>query len=158
MQKLRKSHYWSPLWVLYERWVLIIFFSFLTKRNKWSIFIFHSVKKYFIGVPHVSHLKLIIWYFAGYHGNPVNGGKCTPCNCNNRADDCNRESGKCYCTTKGIIGDQCEKCDTTNHYHSDPSSNKSCYCECKLLSFYIILLTVVVVLFMTNRNIYKETV
>lgn len=67
--------------------------------------------------------------FLGFHGNPVNGGKCTMCNCNNRADDCNRDSGKCYCTTKGIIGDQCEKCDSTNHYHSDPSNNKSCYCE-----------------------------
>nr|CAI5862520.1 unnamed protein product [Callosobruchus analis] len=62
----------------------------------------------------------------GYYGNPVNGGKCVPCNCNKQADDCNRETGKCYCTTKGIIGDQCEKCDATNHYHSDPN-NKSCY-------------------------------
>ncbi|KAJ8939067.1 hypothetical protein NQ318_008670, partial [Aromia moschata] len=62
----------------------------------------------------------------GYFGNPVNGGKCTQCHCNKQADDCHRETGKCYCTTKGIIGDQCEKCDTTNHYHSDPN-NKSCY-------------------------------
>lgn len=62
----------------------------------------------------------------GYWGNPVNGGKCTPCQCNKQADDCHRESGKCYCTTKGIVGDQCEKCDTGNHYHPDPN-NKSCY-------------------------------
>lgn len=64
----------------------------------------------------------------GYWGNPVNGGKCTLCSCNNQADDCHRETGKCYCSTKGIIGDQCEKCDTTNHYHPDPN-NKSCYCK-----------------------------
>ncbi|KAG5869328.1 hypothetical protein JTB14_005136 [Gonioctena quinquepunctata] len=62
----------------------------------------------------------------GYWGNPVNGGKCQPCQCNKQADECHRESGKCFCTTKGIIGDQCEKCDTANHYHSDPN-NKSCY-------------------------------
>lgn len=72
-----------------------------------------------------SHCEYCI---KGYWGNPVNGGKCTQCSCNNQAEDCHRESGKCYCSTKGIIGDQCEKCDTTNHYHPDPN-NKSCYCK-----------------------------
>lgn len=71
----------------------------------------------------------------GYYGNPVNGGKCQPCECNKQADNCHPETGKCYCTTKGLTGDHCEKCDATNHYHSDPINKDSCYCE----YFYSIL-------------------
>ncbi|EFA10578.2 Attractin-like protein 1 [Tribolium castaneum] len=63
----------------------------------------------------------------GYWGNPVNGGKCQPCECNGQATHCHPESGKCYCTTKGLIGDHCEKCDATNHYNSDPINKDSCY-------------------------------
>ncbi|CAH0555288.1 unnamed protein product [Brassicogethes aeneus] len=62
----------------------------------------------------------------GYWGNPVNGGSCQPCDCNSQATQCDPESGKCYCTTKGLVGDHCEKCDSANHYNSDPI-NKSCY-------------------------------
>ena len=29
-------------------------------------------------------------------------------------------SGNCYCNTKGVTGDHCEKCDTQNHYFGDP--------------------------------------
>lgn len=81
-----------------------------------------------------SHCEYCI---KGYWGNPVNGGKCTQCSCNNQADDCHRETGKCYCSTKGIIGDQCEKCDITNHYHPDPN-NKSCYCKYLRRNVYIV--------------------
>lgn len=63
----------------------------------------------------------------GYWGNPVNGGKCQPCECNGQATQCHSESGKCYCTTKGLAGDHCEKCDATNHYHGDPANKGSCY-------------------------------
>lgn len=62
----------------------------------------------------------------GYWGNPVNGGSCQKCDCNNQATNCNPESGKCYCSTKGLAGDHCEKCDATNHYHGDPKKD-SCY-------------------------------
>lgn len=65
----------------------------------------------------------------GYWGNPVNGGRCQQCQCNGQATKCNHESGKCYCTTKGLTGDHCEKCDAPNHYTGDPSNKGSCYCK-----------------------------
>ena len=48
------------------------------------------------------------------------------CQCNGQARECNHKSGKCHCTTKGIIGDKCERCDIVNHYYGDPVKN-SCY-------------------------------
>lgn len=63
---------------------------------------------------------------AGYWGNPVNGGQCQKCDCNGQAQFCHSETGKCFCSTKGLAGDHCEKCDATNHYHGDPSRG-SCY-------------------------------
>uniref|UniRef100_A0A2M4CRS9 Putative attractin n=1 Tax=Anopheles darlingi TaxID=43151 RepID=A0A2M4CRS9_ANODA len=63
---------------------------------------------------------------SGYWGNPVNGGVCQKCECNGQAQYCHSETGKCFCSTKGLAGDHCEKCDATNHYHGDPSRG-SCY-------------------------------
>lgn len=57
---------------------------------------------------------------SGYHGNPANGGNCTPCFCNNHGTLCHRETGKCNCTTKGIIGPNCDRCDEQNHYVGSP--------------------------------------
>lgn len=57
---------------------------------------------------------------AGYYGNPINGGNCTPCSCHSHSVFCNRESGKCHCTTKGITGHHCEKCDEQNNYMGNP--------------------------------------
>lgn len=71
--------------------------------------------------PHCEHCE------KGYWGSPVNGGKCQKCECRGHADDCHRETGKCHCKTKGLIGDQCEKCDLANHYRSDSFNNGSCY-------------------------------
>lgn len=51
------------------------------------------------------------------------------CECNDQATLCHPESGKCFCTTKGLAGDHCEKCDGVNHYHPDPSIKGSCYCK-----------------------------
>ena len=48
------------------------------------------------------------------------------CQCNGQAKECNHKSGKCHCTTKGIIGEKCERCDIVNHYYGDPVKN-SCY-------------------------------
>ncbi|XP_035220041.1 attractin-like [Stegodyphus dumicola] len=65
---------------------------------------------------------------AGYHGDPVNGGNCTPCFCNNHGDLCHRETGRCYCTTKGINGPHCNRCDESNHYVGNPEEeNGSCF-------------------------------
>ncbi|XP_067009750.1 attractin-like protein 1 isoform X3 [Anabrus simplex] len=64
---------------------------------------------------------------SGYYGNPVNGGKCSPCECNDQGTECHPETGKCYCTTKGIVGDHCDRCDTQNHYHGDPTNKGSCF-------------------------------
>lgn len=62
----------------------------------------------------------------GYWGNPINGGTCQKCECNGQATNCHMETGKCFCHTKGLVGDHCEKCDTQNHYHGDPTKG-SCY-------------------------------
>ncbi|XP_017143549.1 attractin-like protein 1 [Drosophila miranda] len=65
---------------------------------------------------------------TGYWGSPINGGKCQRCECNDQGVYCHPDTGKCYCTTKGIVGDHCEKCDSQNHYHGDPLKG-SCYYE-----------------------------
>ncbi|XP_034232301.1 attractin isoform X1 [Thrips palmi] len=63
----------------------------------------------------------------GYYGIAINGGTCSPCECNDQGTLCNQENGKCFCTTKGISGDHCERCDTANHYHGDPTNHGSCF-------------------------------
>ncbi|XP_046973176.1 attractin [Vanessa cardui] len=59
-------------------------------------------------------------------GSPLNGGLCQPCECNAQAVSCAVDTGRCYCSTKGLAGDRCDKCDNTNHYHAD-LFNKGCY-------------------------------
>ncbi|POI32745.1 hypothetical protein CIB84_003503, partial [Bambusicola thoracicus] len=49
---------------------------------------------------------------SGYYGDPTNGGTCQPCKCNGHASVCNTNTGKCFCTTKGIKGDECQLKDT----------------------------------------------
>lgn len=51
------------------------------------------------------------------------------CECNDQGTECHPDTGKCYCTTKGIAGDHCERCDTHNNYHGDPTNKGSCYCK-----------------------------
>jgi len=62
----------------------------------------------------------------GFFGNPVNGGDCKKCECNGQGTLCDNKSGNCFCTTKGITGNHCEKCDTQNHYFGDPIK-ESCF-------------------------------
>ncbi|KAK9964596.1 hypothetical protein ABG768_005759 [Culter alburnus] len=62
----------------------------------------------------------------GYYGDPTNGGKCQACRCNNHATVCHPNSGKCYCTTKGVKGDQCQLCDSENRYLGNPLRG-TCY-------------------------------
>ncbi|KAJ7984644.1 hypothetical protein DPEC_G00356900 [Dallia pectoralis] len=62
----------------------------------------------------------------GYHGDPTNGGKCQACKCNSHANVCQVLTGKCFCTTKGIKGDQCQLCDSENRYLGNPLRG-TCY-------------------------------
>ncbi|XP_030195783.1 attractin-like protein 1 isoform X2 [Gadus morhua] len=62
----------------------------------------------------------------GYHGDPTNGGKCQACKCNGHASVCQVLTGKCFCTTKGIKGEQCQLCDSENRYLGNPLRG-TCY-------------------------------
>ncbi|KAL7869247.1 hypothetical protein AOLI_G00132350 [Acnodon oligacanthus] len=62
----------------------------------------------------------------GFHGDPTNGGKCQACKCNGHANVCQVLTGKCFCTTKGIKGDQCNLCDSENRYLGNPLRG-TCY-------------------------------
>uniref|UniRef100_A0A3P9NJK9 Attractin-like 1a n=1 Tax=Poecilia reticulata TaxID=8081 RepID=A0A3P9NJK9_POERE len=64
----------------------------------------------------------------GYYGDPTNGGKCNACNCNNHTNLCHISSGKCFCTTKGVKGDQCQLCDSESRYLGNPLRG-TCYCK-----------------------------
>ncbi|XP_022664548.1 attractin-like isoform X3 [Varroa destructor] len=63
----------------------------------------------------------------GYYGSPINGGACQPCMCNGHGLDCHHETGKCNCTTKGLIGKHCEACDNTNQYWGNPVDGGTCF-------------------------------
>uniref|UniRef100_A0A3B5BCR4 Attractin-like protein 1 n=1 Tax=Stegastes partitus TaxID=144197 RepID=A0A3B5BCR4_9TELE len=63
---------------------------------------------------------------AGYYGDPTNGGKCNACQCNSHANVCHVNTGKCFCTTKGVKGDQCQLCDSENRYLGNPLRG-TCY-------------------------------
>uniref|UniRef100_A0A3P9L176 Attractin-like 1a n=1 Tax=Oryzias latipes TaxID=8090 RepID=A0A3P9L176_ORYLA len=62
----------------------------------------------------------------GYYGDPTNGGKCHACKCNSHANVCQASTGKCFCTTKGVKGDQCQLCDSENRYLGNPLRG-TCY-------------------------------
>ncbi|XP_078787636.1 attractin-like protein 1 isoform X3 [Oryzias latipes] len=62
----------------------------------------------------------------GYYGDPTNGGKCHVCKCNSHANVCQASTGKCFCTTKGVKGDQCQLCDSENRYLGNPLRG-TCY-------------------------------
>ncbi|KAM4706561.1 attractin-like [Discoglossus pictus] len=55
-----------------------------------------------------------------FYGDPTNGGSCQPCKCNGHASMCNTNTGKCFCTTKGIKGEECQLCDIENRYQGNP--------------------------------------
>ncbi|XP_039767662.1 attractin isoform X2 [Ornithorhynchus anatinus] len=63
---------------------------------------------------------------SGFHGDPTNGGTCQPCKCNGHASICNANTGKCFCTTKGIKGDECQLCEVENRYQGNPLKG-TCY-------------------------------
>ncbi|XP_066535250.1 attractin-like protein 1 [Hoplias malabaricus] len=62
----------------------------------------------------------------GYYGDPINGGICQACRCNGHSNSCHVTSGQCFCTTKGVKGDQCQLCDSMNRYLGNPLRG-TCY-------------------------------
>ncbi|XP_026322891.1 attractin-like protein 1 [Hyposmocoma kahamanoa] len=50
------------------------------------------------------------------------------CDCGSKAVGCAPDTGKCFCNTKGYVGDRCDECDNRNHYYADVH-NKACYYE-----------------------------
>ncbi|XP_053556310.1 attractin [Bombina bombina] len=63
---------------------------------------------------------------SGFYGDPTNGGSCQPCKCNGHASMCNTNTGKCFCTTKGIKGEECQLCEVENRYQGNPLKG-TCY-------------------------------
>nr|XP_006825957.1 PREDICTED: attractin-like [Saccoglossus kowalevskii] len=80
---------------------------------------------FFIGCPGEQCEECTI----GYYGDPTNGGNCSQCFCNGHATECDNKSGNCHCTTKGITGKECDRCDSDNKYYGDPTNNGTCYYE-----------------------------
>ncbi|KAA0186133.1 hypothetical protein HAZT_HAZT010982 [Hyalella azteca] len=74
---------------------------------------------------HCEHCK------QSYYGSAVNGGHCTPCFCNEHGTLCDRSSGRCYCSTKGVTGERCDRCDEQNNYFGDPK-NGSCFYDLQI--------------------------
>nr|XP_022341694.1 attractin-like protein 1 isoform X2 [Crassostrea virginica] len=62
----------------------------------------------------------------GYYGDASNGGHCTPCQCNGQAESCDRVTGACHCRTRGVVGDNCDKCDEPHKYFGNPKTG-TCY-------------------------------
>lgn len=60
----------------------------------------------------------------GYYGIALNKGNCTKCECGKHGKSCNHVTGKCACTTKGITGDNCNKCDAE---YKGNAENGTCY-------------------------------
>uniref|UniRef100_A0A672H204 Attractin like 1 n=1 Tax=Salarias fasciatus TaxID=181472 RepID=A0A672H204_SALFA len=60
---------------------------------------------------------------AGYYGDPPTAATCK---CNSHANVCHVNTGKCFCTTKGVKGDQCQLCDSENRYLGNPLRG-TCY-------------------------------
>ncbi|KAH9508880.1 hypothetical protein Btru_050370 [Bulinus truncatus] len=82
----------------------------------------------------------------GYFGTPENvtvgkhislrlkcnvGGKCQPCQCNGRADTCDRRTGKCVDCKNNTSGQNCEVC--APGYFGDAMKNACQACTCMSL-------------------------
>lgn len=115
----RVLEYFSILEVYAETLLSCIWFFFLVFQS--AILFFKLIGRYFASKPSIICCQ--INFSMIFH--PAD------CDCNNQASQCHVETGRCFCTTKGIIGDHCEKCDTQNHYHGDPTApHGSCFCTC----------------------------
>ncbi|XP_063239640.1 attractin-like protein 1 isoform X2 [Bacillus rossius redtenbacheri] len=64
---------------------------------------------------------------AWFHGNPLNGGRCSACSCSGDAVDCEAASGRCVCSTRGVTGARCEACDPEHGFLEDPELPGTCF-------------------------------
>lgn len=53
------------------------------------------------------------------------------CECNGQAETCHTETGRCFCTTKGVTGEDCGRCDTQSNYAGNPI-NGSCFYDLQI--------------------------
>ncbi|CAF0916193.1 unnamed protein product [Brachionus calyciflorus] len=64
---------------------------------------------------------------SGYFGKPKNNGECRSCECGQQASDCDNNTGKCYCNTKGVVGLKCELCDSPRYNGRPNTTDGTCY-------------------------------
>lgn len=63
----------------------------------------------------------------GFFGKAKNNGLCESCECGEQASDCDKSSGRCFCDTKGVIGDKCDACDSPRYFGRPNMTEGSCY-------------------------------
>lgn len=67
----------------------------------------------------------------GFWGHP-----CKKCECGDKATTCDYTSGKCHCSTKGMIGDKCDMCDEKNRYKGDAVKDNCFYDVDESIKYY----------------------
>ncbi|KAK3781748.1 hypothetical protein RRG08_037151 [Elysia crispata] len=69
----------------------------------------------------------------GYFGTPENatnnGGKCSPCDCNGRADTCDTETGQCIACRNNTAGRNCEICAPGYFGNTGTGTCQECTCS-----------------------------
>ncbi|RNA05463.1 attractin 1 [Brachionus plicatilis] len=63
----------------------------------------------------------------GFFGKAKNNGLCESCECGEQASDCDKSNGRCFCDTKGVIGDKCDACDSPRYFGRPNMTEGSCY-------------------------------
>ena len=115
-------------------YILSLICQFIWKSNKNQHFSLKSLKKCaFKEKMYITLERNCRSFYTDVYQNienqfPINFWYFLACQCNGQAKECNHKTGRCHCTTKGIIGEKCERCDIVNHYYGDPVKS-SCYCK-----------------------------
>lgn len=64
---------------------------------------------------------------SGYFGQAANNGQCLRCQCGQQATECDPINGRCYCNAKGVIGTQCDQCDSPRYTGKPHLTDGTCY-------------------------------